>query len=321
MLLRSVFQPPAANKVSAMNGFAAWAAVALALFSALFIAGCIQVQGNVNASVVDLGRISVSVNKSFSQPNLTVNGFGESVAQGFVPDNASVCFYGERVDFIKDDFFGQVGVFGKQVALLPKWLDEGTPPSAFYNCTVIVFTDDVPAQFPSTAQRQAVGRQVTRGAGLIVMGLGAARASDDSSVFGWDGGLAGTVPVRPYSPGSKEATPLGFVTLNGVLFASEPDPAFDGAALPRKVEGMHVTVVLPAADGSVIAFVKEGFDNSPTAPSYFAIARACPLGRNCAYYFGYDATAYSPDVLRNAVRFLAGEALGKYLALRALPAS
>ncbi len=293
----------------------ALAVVAPAFLFSLLLAGCLQVEGSVNASVLDLGRVTVSINESLAAVSVNESAVVESI----VPSNATVCVYGEKDERLAGGFFGAVTVLGKETALLVEWLDEATPSKEFSDCTVVVVSDDGVGRFLSLPHRQAVAKQVSRGAGLVVMGLGATAAGDDDSVFGWQAGLGNVMPARVDVPGSREAAALGRATVSGVLFPAATDPAFAGVELPQPLEGASVTFVLPDDESRTLAWIRQGVEPAPTAPVHPGIVVECSLGRNCVYYFSYDAFSHSPAVLRNTVRFLASESLGKFFVLRALP--
>ncbi len=306
-------------------------AIALLAFSlSLVLAGCLSVQGGLNASVPGMGEINLTVNETAGLPqnlsipeNLSeltiplVNTSG--IARRVVPQNATVCVYGAS-DGLSAGYFGSVEVLGEKSVLLAKFLDEDSRSADYADCIVIVIRDDEVGRYLPLSHRTAIGKQVARGVGLIVMGAGGTKAPDDTSVLGWDAGFKGVLPVRADMPGNKDPQLLGSATMSGTLYATDAsDPIFASGALERQFDGLRITFVLPVSDGQLIAWVRESTEPSPTSPIYPAIVKTCPLSRPCVYYFAFDALTGTPDLGISAVQYLASEALGKYAVLRVLP--
>jgi hypothetical protein len=296
-----------------------------ALAVSLVLAGCISVQGGLNATAPGLGEVNIAVNESAGLPdnlslpeNLTIPLNTSDLGRRVVPQNATVCVFGAP-DGLNENYFGSITVLNENVQLKTRFLDEDSRYTDYFDCVVIVIRDDEVGKYLPLSHRTAIAKQVSRGAGLLVFGSGATHAPDDKSVLGWDAGFKDILPVRADAPGNKDPQLLGSTTMSGTLYATGDDPAFNGGELTRQFDGLKITFVLPVNDGQLVAWVRQSTEPSPTSPVYPAIVRTCQLTRPCVYYFAFDALTGAPGLAVNTVQFLASESLGKYAVLRALP--
>ncbi len=311
----------------------AWSKIILAFsfLSFLLLAGCLEqlnqfsLQGNDSRPVNPSG-LNASASPSAAAPQIAfppnASQAGQQVEeqiQQLVPGNASVCIYGEQDERFSGNAFGNLSVFGKNVVLWAKWLDSNSTArnasSLFGDCAAIIVLGDNEGKFVERSVREAIARQVSRGAGLVVSGEGGAYSAEDSSVFGWELGFDTLVPATISSPG-KDARPLGKRVLSGEFATTRGDPALRGVD-SFLFDQWLVVQSLSTDGGEVIAVVREGQQGaSANRPSFPAVIRSRenPL-KNAVYYFAFDARD-APQVFVNTARFVSSEYF-KFLLLRA----
>ena len=98
---------------------------AVALAFALVLAGCLSVQGGLNASAQGLGDLNITVNDTVNLPenltNLTIPLNSSDLTRRLVPQNATVCVFGAP-DGLSETYFGSIEVLGEKSNLLTKFL-------------------------------------------------------------------------------------------------------------------------------------------------------------------------------------------------------
>lgn len=286
-------------------------AVFVALLSmGLTFSGCLE-QLNFQANA------SISVDNVSVGASLNATGVPQIPAEiNLLPQNASVCIYGEANERFSYNFFGNLSIAGDNVVLLTRWFDANSTArnASFEGCAAIVLLDDNEGRFVERNVREKIAAQLKRGAGLIVSGEGGALSQQDSSVYGWNaGGLNEFVPVVIEAPG-KDGVPLGRTTFSGKFAPLKADPSMQGVQ-EFLFDSWSVVHALPVPGSETIALVREGSESLPTQPVYPAVVRSREsASHNAGYYFAFNAPA-APQVFANTARFLSSEYF-KYFFLR-----
>lgn len=140
------------------------------------------------------------------------------------------------------------------------WLDSNETLSInkISECCAIILKDDERGRYVGKAVREAVARQVSRGAGLIVVQSAALLVPGDPAVFGWNFGFGSIIPVKP-SREVQEAYELDralLASLNGVIFVEELDEAVKDVNFTRGLRSWNMFSVEATVDSDVIAVIK-----------------------------------------------------------------